>query len=131
MGRVCLRPDVASLCGTSNRHPISHSEIRIGCPHEPRAVCIWLLRHVSQAYLVMMVFGPPISLILVHQVDCAVKRGIRGVVAPHLAISTTTTTLILVHIEHSRRSILALCPPILPEILILLLQTRICFVTGL
>jgi len=125
MRRVCLRPDVAPLGGTSYWHPISHSEIRICCPHEPRAVCIRLLSHVSQAYLVVVL--APIPLILVQQVDCPVERGIRGVVASHLPISTA---LILVHIEHSS-CILALCPPILPEILILSLQTRVCLLTGL
>jgi hypothetical protein len=125
MRRVCLRPDVTPLGGTSYRHPISHSEIRICCPHEPRAVRVWLLSHVSQAYLVVVLTSIP--LILVQQVDCPVKGGIRGVVTPHLAICTT---LILVHIEHSS-CILALCPPILPEILILPLQTRVCLLTGL
>ena len=117
MRRVCLRPDVAPLGGTSYRHPISHSEIRICCPHEPRAVRVWLFSHVSQAYLVVVLTSIP--LILVHQVDCPVKGGIRGVVTPHLAICTT---LILVHIENSS-CILALCPPVLPEILIFPLQT--------
>jgi hypothetical protein len=80
---------------------------------------------VSQAYLVVVL--APIPLILVQQVDCPVKRGIRGVVAPHLAIGAT---LILVHVEHSR-CILALRPPVLPEILILPLQARICSLMGL
>ena len=113
MRRVCLRPDVAPLGCTSYGHPISHSEIRVCCPHEPRAVCIRLLPHVPQAYLLVVL--APIPLILVQQVDCPVKRGIRGVVAPHLAICATP--LILVHVEHGR-CILALWSPILPEILI-------------
>lgn len=118
MRRVCLRPDVAPLGGTSYGHPISHSEIRVCCPHEPRAVRIRLLSHVSQTYLLVVL--APIPLILVQQVDCPVKRGVRGVVAPHLAIDGAP--LILVHVEHGR-CILALCPPVLPEILILPLQT--------
>ena len=125
MRRVCLRPDVAPLGCTSYGHPISHSEIRVCCPHEPRAVCIRLLPHVPQAYLLVVL--APIPLILVQQVDCPVKRGIRGVVAPHLAIGPA---LILVHVEHSR-CILALCPPILSEILVFPLQTRICSLMGL
>ena len=124
MRRVCLRPDVAPLGGTSYGHPISHSEIRVCCPHEPRAVRIRLLPHVPQAYLLVVL--APIPLILVQQVDCPVKRGVRGVVAPHIG----TAPLILVHVEHSR-CILALCPPVLPEILVLSLQTRIGSLVGL
>jgi hypothetical protein len=71
MRRVCLRPDVAPLGGTRYWHPISHSEIRICCAHEPRAVRIRLVSHVSQAYLEVVL--APIPLILAQQVDCPVK----------------------------------------------------------